>query len=97
LSAQMRLSLDLEQVFTRLGLKQFSPLACGVAQDVTSRKTAEAEIAKHWAAAEAARAEADALRKATLTLTENLRMDALLDTLLQTLRTIVPTIRPASC
>lgn len=62
----------------------------GVAQDVTSRKTAEAEIAKHLTAAEAARAEADALRKATLTLTENLRMDTLLDTLLQTLRTIVP-------
>src|SRR5208337_958532 len=40
--------------------------------------------------AEAARAEADALRKATLTLTQNLKMDALLDTLLQTLRTIVP-------
>ena len=62
----------------------------GIAQDVTTRKNAEAEIAKHLAAAEAARAEADALRKATLTLTQNLRMDALLDALLQTLRTIVP-------
>ncbi len=62
----------------------------GVAQDVTARKNAEKEIAKHLAEAEAARAEADALRKATLTLTQNLRMDALLDNLLQTLCTIVP-------
>ena len=62
----------------------------GIAQDITSRKHAEQEIAKHLAEAEAARAEADALRKATLTLTQNLRMDELLDTLLQTLLTIVP-------
>jgi PAS domain S-box-containing protein len=62
----------------------------GIAQDITSRKHAEQEVAKHLAEAEAARAEADALRKATLTLTQNLRMDALLDTLLQTLQTIVP-------
>jgi PAS domain S-box-containing protein len=62
----------------------------GIAQDITSRKHAEQEIAKHLAEAEAARAEADALRKATLTLTQNLKMDALLDTLLQTLHTIVP-------
>ena len=62
----------------------------GIAQDITTRKNAETEIAKHLAAAEAARAEADALRKATLTLTQNLRMDELLDILLQTLLTIVP-------
>ncbi|MGA3198836.1 MAG: PAS domain S-box protein [Halobacteriota archaeon] len=62
----------------------------GIAQDITTRKHAEQEIAKHLAEAEAARAEADALRKATLTLTQNLRMDELLDTLLQTLLTIVP-------
>jgi len=62
----------------------------GIAQDITSRKHAEQEIAKHLAEAEAARTEADALRKATLTLTQNLKMDALLDTLLQTLHTIVP-------
>ncbi len=62
----------------------------GVAQDVTSRKNAEAEATKHLAAAEAARREADALRKATLTLTQNLRMDTLLDTLLETLLPIVP-------
>jgi PAS domain S-box-containing protein len=66
------------------------PWLVGIAQDITSRKHAEQEIAKHLAEAEAARAEADALRKATLTLTQNLRMDELLDTLLQTLLTIVP-------
>jgi PAS domain S-box-containing protein len=66
------------------------PRLVGIAQDITSRKHAEQEIAKHLAEAEAARAEADALRKATLTLTQNLRMDELLDTLLQTLLTIVP-------
>jgi PAS domain S-box-containing protein len=62
----------------------------GIAQDVTSRKHAEEEVAQHLAAAEAARAEADALRKASLTLTQNLKMDALLDTLLDTLLQIVP-------
>jgi PAS domain S-box-containing protein len=67
-----------------------APWLVGIAQDITSRKHAEQEIAKHLAEAEAARAEADALRKATLTLTQNLRMDELLDTLLQTLLTIVP-------
>jgi PAS domain S-box-containing protein len=66
------------------------PWLVGIAQDITSRKHAEQEIAKHLAEAEAARAEAEALRKATLTLTQNLRMDELLDTLLQTLLTIVP-------
>ena len=67
-----------------------APWLVGIAQDITSRKHAEQEIATHLAEAEAARAEADALRKATLTLTQNLRMDQLLDTLLQTLLTIVP-------
>ena len=62
----------------------------GIALDITSRKAAEQETAKHLAAAESARAEADALRKATLTLTKNLRMDELLDVLLQTLHPIVP-------
>lgn len=62
----------------------------GIAQDVTARKHAEEEVGQHLAAAEAARAEADALRKASLTLTQNLKMDALLDTLLETLLQIVP-------
>jgi PAS domain S-box-containing protein len=62
----------------------------GTAQDVTTRKIAEGHVADHLAAAEAARAEAEALRKSTLALTQNLRMDAVLDTLLQCLLEIVP-------
>jgi PAS domain S-box-containing protein len=62
----------------------------GTAQDITPKKLAEAQVAEHLVAAEAARAEAEALRRATLALTQNLRMDAVLDTLLQTLFPIVP-------
>jgi PAS domain S-box-containing protein len=62
----------------------------GIAQDITSRKHAEEQVAQHLAAAEAARAEADALRKASLTLTQTLKMDTLLDTLLETLLQVVP-------
>jgi PAS domain S-box-containing protein len=62
----------------------------GTALDVTMRKIAEGHVADHLAAAEAARAEAEALRKSTLALTQNLRMDAVLDTLLRCLLDIVP-------
>jgi PAS domain S-box-containing protein len=69
----------------------------GTAQDITARKLAEAQVAKHLATAEAARvqadaarAEADALRKATLALTQNLRMDVVLDTLLTCVSEIIP-------
>ena len=62
----------------------------GTVQDITARKLAEAQVAEHLAAAEASRAEAEALRKATLSLTQNLRMDAVLDTLLRCLLEIVP-------
>jgi PAS domain S-box-containing protein len=62
----------------------------GIAQDITSRKNAELQIAQHLTAAEAARAEADALRKASLTLTQTLKMDTLLDTLLETLLQVIP-------
>jgi PAS domain S-box-containing protein len=68
----------------------------GTAQDITARKLADAQVAQHLIAAEAARAEAEcagaeaeALRRATLALTQNLRMDAVLDTLLATLFQIV--------
>jgi PAS domain S-box-containing protein len=68
----------------------------GTAQDITAKKLADAQVAEHLVAAEAARAEAEsagaeaeALRRATLALTQNLRMDAVLDTLLQTLFQIV--------
>jgi PAS domain S-box-containing protein len=69
----------------------------GTVQDITPRKLADAQIAKHLADAEAARdqadaarAEADALRKATLALTQNLRMDVVLDTLLACVFEIIP-------
>ena len=62
----------------------------GTAQDINSRKRAELQIGKHLEAAEAARAEADALRKSTLALTQNLAMDAVLDTLLECLSGLVP-------
>jgi GAF domain-containing protein len=69
----------------------------GTALDITAKKLADAQVAEHLIAAEAARAEAEtagaeaeALRKATLALTQNLRMDAVLDTLLETLHSIVP-------
>jgi PAS domain S-box-containing protein len=69
----------------------------GSVQDITARKLADRQIALHLAEAETARkqadlarAEAEALHKAALTLTQDLRMDAVLDTLLRTLFEIVP-------
>lgn len=62
----------------------------GTAQDITSRKEAEKQIAEHLDAAEAARAEAEALRKATLALSQNLTMDSVLDTLLDCIGDLVP-------
>ncbi len=62
----------------------------GTAQDITSRKEAEKQIAQHLDVAEAARAEAEALRKATLALSQNLSMDSVLDTLLECIGDLVP-------
>jgi PAS domain S-box-containing protein len=69
----------------------------GTVVDITARKLADDEVAKHLSAidaareqAEAARAEAEGLRKATLALTQNLRMDAVLDTLLCCVRDLIP-------
>lgn len=62
----------------------------GTAQDITSRKHAEMQITEHLDAAEAARAEAEALRKSTLALSQNLAMDSVLDTLLQCMSELVP-------
>jgi len=69
----------------------------GTVQDVSTRKLADVQIAKHLADAEAARdeadaarAEAEALRKATLALTQNLRMDVVLDTLLACVFDTIP-------
>jgi PAS domain S-box-containing protein len=57
----------------------------GTAQDLSSRKSAEEQIARNLDLAERARAEADAFRKTTLALTQSLSMDYVLDTLLQSL------------
>ena len=62
----------------------------GTAQDITSRKQAEMQIAEHLDVAEAARAEAEALRKSTLALSQNLAMDSVLDTLLHCILELVP-------
>jgi PAS domain S-box-containing protein len=62
----------------------------GTAQDISARKSAEEEIARNLDAAEAARAEAEAFRKTSLALTQNLSMDYVLDTLLQCLLELVP-------
>lgn len=62
----------------------------GFALDVTDRKHAEFEAKQNLAAAEAAHSETEALRKATLALTQNLSMSKVLDTLLDCLRDLVP-------
>lgn len=62
----------------------------GTAQDITAQKQAEEQVATNLALAESARAESDALRKATLALTQDLHMDYVLDTLLQCLAELVP-------
>jgi len=59
-------------------------------RDITARKAAEIQMAENLAMAESARAEADALRKTTLALTQNLSMDYVLDTLLQSLLQLIP-------
>jgi PAS domain S-box-containing protein len=62
----------------------------GTAQEITAQKQAEDQVAKNLAKAESAWAEADAMRKATLALTQDLRMDFVMDTLLKSLAEIVP-------
>lgn len=62
----------------------------GTAQDITARKSAEEQMARNLALAEAASAEADAFRKTTLALTQNLSMDYVLDTLLESLLKLIP-------
>lgn len=61
----------------------------GTAQDITAQKQAEEEVAQNLALAEGAWAESEALRKATLALTQDLRMDFVLDALLQSLTGLV--------
>ncbi len=62
----------------------------GSAQDITARKSAEQQTARNLDLAERARAEAEAFRKTSLALTQNLRMDYVLDTLLESLFKLIP-------
>jgi PAS domain S-box-containing protein len=62
----------------------------GTVQDITSRKQAEMRIFEQLEAVQTARAEAEALRKATLALSQNLAMDSVLDTLLHCISELVP-------
>ena len=62
----------------------------GTAQDVSARKSAESEMARNLDLAESAWTEAEAFRKTSLALTQNLSMDYVLDTLLQSLLKLVP-------
>jgi PAS domain S-box-containing protein len=62
----------------------------GTAQDISSRKSAEEQMARNLDMAVTAQAEADAFRKTTLALTQNLSMDYVLDTLLESLLKLIP-------
>jgi PAS domain S-box-containing protein len=62
----------------------------GTAQDISARKSAEAQMARNLDLAESARAEANAFRQTTLALTENLSMNYVLDTLLESLLKLIP-------
>ncbi|SPF36637.1 exported hypothetical protein [Candidatus Sulfotelmatobacter kueseliae] len=72
---------DTNGKITRLG---------GTALDITALKKAEDQVAANLAKANSAWAEAEALRKATLALTEDLHMDCVLDALLRSLAELVP-------
>lgn len=72
---------DTDGKITRLG---------GTALDITALKKAEDQVAANLAKANSAWAEAEALRKATLALTEDLHMDCVLDALLRSLAELVP-------
>jgi len=72
---------DLNGKITRVG---------GAALDVTALKLAEDQVQANLAKANSAWSEAEALRKATLALTEDLHMDSVLDALLRSLAELVP-------
>jgi PAS domain S-box-containing protein len=62
----------------------------GTALEITAQKQAEEQVTTNLAVAKTAWAEAEALRKATLALTQDLRMDSVMDTLLRSLAELVP-------
>jgi PAS domain S-box-containing protein len=72
---------DISGKITRVG---------GTALDITALKQAEDQVAANLAKANSAWAEAEALRKATVALTEDLHMDCVLDALLRSLAELVP-------
>ena len=62
----------------------------GTALEITAQKEAEDQGATNLALAQSSSAEAGAMRKATLGLTQDLRMDFVLDALLQSLADLIP-------
>ena len=62
----------------------------GTALEITAQKEAEDQGATNLVLARSSSAEAEALRKATLGLTQDLRMDFVLDALLQSLADLIP-------
>jgi PAS domain S-box-containing protein len=72
---------DADGVITRL---------VGTALEITAEKEAEERIAQNLSLAQSAWAEADALRTATMGLTQDLRMDFVLGALLQSLADLIP-------
>jgi PAS domain S-box-containing protein len=62
----------------------------GTAVDITTQKQSEDEIIQSLGRAELACSEANAMRKATLALTQDLRMDSILDTFFQCLLGLIP-------
>jgi PAS domain S-box-containing protein len=61
-----------------------------ILRDVTERRRAQISVAANLQLAKSAWTEAEALREATLALTQDLRMDNVMDTLLRSLMELVP-------
>ena len=62
----------------------------GTVLEITAHKEAEEQVATNLALAQSSWAEAEALRKATFGLTQDLRMDFVLEALLQSLADLIP-------
>jgi PAS domain S-box-containing protein len=62
----------------------------GTVLEITAQKEAEEQVATNLALAQSSWAEAEALRKATFGLTQDLRMDFVLEALLQSLADLIP-------
>jgi PAS domain S-box-containing protein len=62
----------------------------GTVLEITAQREAEEQVATNLALAQSSGAEAEALRKATFGLTQDLRMDFVLEALLQSLADLIP-------